>query len=73
MMQITLRNVNGMEEIVVERMYLQITVRIVHVLIQEQEILEQQLLDQQLQVIRRMGCKVIIFAWVHANVPKKGE
>ena len=60
-----------MEEIVVERMYLQITVRIVHVLIQEQEILEQQLLDQQLQVIRG-ECKVIIFAWVHGNVPKRG-
>ena len=54
-MLLTMRNVSGMEEIVVETMYIHFTVKFVHVLIQEQEILEQQQLQQaqltqQLQV-----------------------
>ena len=46
MMITTMKDVNGMEEIVVETMQIHNTVKFVHVLIQEQEILEQQQLQQ---------------------------
>ena len=54
-MTLTLRNVNGMEEIVVDRMFIHITVRFVHVmkiLKQQQQQLQQhlQLLKLQLQL-----------------------
>ena len=57
MMTLTLRNVNGMEEIVVDRMFIHITVRFVHVmkiLKRQQQLLQQhlQLLQLQLQPIK---------------------
>ena len=60
MMTLTLRNVNGMEEIVVDRMFIHITVRFVHVmkiLKQQQQLLQQhlQLLKLQLQLDQVLG------------------
>ena len=52
MMTLTLRNVNGMEEIVVDRMRIHFTVQFVHVmkiLLQQQQ---QQLLQQHLQLLQ---------------------
>ena len=49
MIQTTMRDVNGMEEIAVETMWIQHTVKFVHVLIQEQEVQEVQ--EQQCQVV----------------------
>ena len=57
MMETTMPNVNGMEEIVVDRMFIHITVRFVHVmkiLKRQQQLLQQhlQLLQLQLQPIK---------------------
>ena len=51
MMTLTLRNVNGMEEIVVDRMRIHFTVQFVHVMkILKQQ--QQQLLQQHLQLLQ---------------------
>ena len=52
MMITTMKDVNGMEEIVVETMQIHNTVKFVHVLIQEQE-------EQEVQEVQEQQCQVV--------------